>query len=333
VGLADQALRGGSPGVALAVREAGAVSIHVAGVADVDTAQTIEPATTFAVGSVDKTFLAALVLQLVDEGALELDAAAPLPDVPFETGPITVRQLLQHTSGLPDYLQEPMRERLLEDPTRRWSADEVLGMLPAPDAAPGERWAYSNTNYLLLARIVETTGRKPLADQVHDRVLAPLGLAGTGFGTPSARGYAPGDNWLAPDPADLVDMTQLSASLGYLARPLCSTAVDVCRFLGALLGGELLPMPLVCELLSTVPADGIEFDGYGLGIGSMSSVLGLAPSPCGPVWGHLGLAPGYTTIAFSRRDGSRQAVVMANIGLAPDAWRALGEVAWQAFCD
>src|SRR4029077_18196485 len=78
-----------------------------------------------------------------------------------------------------------------------------------------------------------------------------------------------------------------------------STAHDVARFLQALLGGELLTPEVRAELLTTVPSDWEESDGYGLGIEQVSSLMGQSPSPCGPAWGHLGFAMGHTTIALS----------------------------------
>ncbi len=128
-------------------------------------------------------------------------------------------------------------------------------------------------------------------------------------------------------------MSERNAGIGFGADSIVSTAPDVARFLGGLLGGELLSPRMLAEMTTTVPADGVEAVAYGLGIAEMTSALGLSPSPCGPAWGHLGLRPGHTTIAFSRLDGSSQAVVIVNAGLfGSDVWTALGATAWHAYC-
>jgi D-alanyl-D-alanine carboxypeptidase len=112
-----------------------------------------------------------------------------------------------------------------------------------------------------------------------------------------------------------------------------STVADVARFLAALLQEEVLPPGLLEQMLAAVEADGGEWDAYGLGIAEMGSLLGLVRSQCDRAWGHIGLGLGYTTVAFSRRDGSRQVVIAANqSGLSEPQLRVLGEAAWFAFC-
>jgi D-alanyl-D-alanine carboxypeptidase len=174
----------------------------------------------------------------------------------------------------------------------------------------------------------------PLREALRTRLAEPLGLTDTALpplaGRPTADGHMAPNNWLAPGQTDSAFLTQ---ALAYGADALVSTPSDVARFLEALLGGELLGPASAAEVLGTVPADGVEFDAFGLGIGELSSLLGIAPSPCGSAWGHLGLGFGHTTVALSRRDGSRQAVLAVDHGvLAPAVWAQLGNVVWRAFC-
>jgi D-alanyl-D-alanine carboxypeptidase len=131
---------------------------------------------------------------------------------------------------------------------------------------------------------------------------------------------------------DLVDVTDIDL-FTWGGGGMVSTARDVARFLGALLGGEFLPSGLRAEMLTTVPSDWEESDGYGLGIEEVTSVIGLAESPCGSSWGHLGFAPGYSTIALASKTGDRQVVILANTLLqTEEPWKALGELTWACYC-
>src|SRR6266511_3349668 len=261
--LAQHALAAGASGAVLAVREDAATAVGTAG-------EGMNTSTRFRFGSIGKTFVAALVLGLVDEGRLELDAplALYLPNAVANADAIRIRHLLQHTSGLRDFLQEE--------------------------------------SFLTFAL------------SQPDRPLEPAAV------------HMPPNNPLLPEQTD---PTPLTRTLAYGADALVSTPSDVTRFLEALLGGELLRPASAAELLRAVPADGVEFEAYGLGIGKLSSLLGVAPSPCGSAWGHLGLGLGHTTVALSRRDASRQAVLAVNQGLLPPAaWAPLGDVVWRTFC-
>jgi len=120
---------------------------------------------------------------------------------------------------------------------------------------------------------------------------------------------------------------------GWGSGEMISTARDVARFLQALLGGELLTPEVRAELLTTVPSDWAESDGYGLGIERVSSLMGQAPSPCGPAWGHLGFAMGHTTIALSSESGDRQVVVCVNsLVMSDETWEAIGRLVWAGYC-
>jgi D-alanyl-D-alanine carboxypeptidase len=339
--LAEAARTSGAPGLVVARREANGTRFGSAGLADIDSDTRPGAATQFNVGSVGKTFTAALVLALVNDGQLDLDEPVERHLAEVSVGPtILLRHLLQHTSGLRDFFAEPeFQASLHEDPGKRWAIDDLLELaLRGPPEPPGTRWSYSNTNYVLLWLLIERVGGSPLPDQLRERLTAPLGLNGTGFGRSSAssqlaRGYMPAENPFRPAASGLVDATALTASLGY-PDAFVSTPGDVARFLEALLGGTLLPPKLRSELLDAVPASGVECDAYGLGIELISSLFGTTSSPCGSAWGHLGLTPGYTTIALSREDGTRQVVLVANAGfIGTQAWEALAGAAWTAFCE
>jgi D-alanyl-D-alanine carboxypeptidase len=311
-----------------------------AGLANVETGEQLTPAHRFRVASVSKVFIATVVLQLVDEGALALDGdAAPLvPDT-------TIIQLLNHTSGLPNAdlfddlvaFFEPYRR----NPEHRWDVsphDLLAHVVEMPRLFPsGKGWAYSGSNYLALGLLVEETTGATLRDELQRRIFEPLGLAGTDLPEKSsddhglARSYLPPDNPLIPGPGP-VDVTTLDLPFNWAGGGIVSIPRDVARFLEALLGGELLSSGSRAEMLHTVPSDWPETDGYGLGIGRITSVMGRVPSQCGGAWGHLGLGP-YTAIAIASEDGTRQAVVLANSGvMAEEQWDALGRLAWAGYC-
>jgi D-alanyl-D-alanine carboxypeptidase len=325
-----------------------AVGPDFAGAAGVANIETGEPLTTehrFRIGSVTKIFVGALVLELVAEGAFNLDDDAG----PLVEG-VTIRQLLNHTSGLPDFQDDmaALFERYQEDLNYRWPLgrrDELALVLKRPRLfAPGEGWAYHGSNYLALGLLIEDATGSKLGDELRSRIFEPLGLAGTDLvdgplsGDRCARGYLPPDNPVLPGPGPgMVDVTQLDLPFYWAGGGIVSTAGDVATMLAVLLGGELLPDELRVEMLQAVESDWAETDRYGLGIGEMSTVMRRERSQCGPAWGHIGFSAGYTAIAVASEDGSRQVVVMANGQATSEdvwdaSWDAIGQLLWDLYC-
>ena len=333
-GYLEAVMDAGAPGViALSAGPEGRWE-QAAGLADAETGAPLTSAHRFPIGSLTKTFVATVVLQLVADGALELDRTPDGLDA-------TVRQLLNHTSGLPDaHSMEELLELYRLDPTQRAygipreTAALVLGktrLFP-----PGADWSYSGSNYLMLGLLIEDVTGSTLRRELQRRIFEPLGLTATDLpdAPPEdlARGYLPPDNPLLPAPGQsLVDVTEVLPG-DYAGGGVVSTADDVARFLHALLGGELIAPELRAELLDTVVSDWDEGDGYGLGIESITSI-GDETSPCGQAWGHLGFTLGHTTIALSSESGDRQAVVLVNTHpLTDDAWNAMARLAWACYC-
>ena len=174
----------GIPGVSVAIAFAdGSVWSGQAGRADVAGKRPVTADTAFSIASVSKTFTAALILGLVEDGRLGLESTVRtyLPDLAVDPT-ITVRQLLDHTSGLRDFYAHPRIDKaLLAKPARVWDAAKSLGYLGKPFAKPGVSWHYSNTNYLVLGLLAEAVGRAPVADQLRDRFFTPLGLDHTWY--------------------------------------------------------------------------------------------------------------------------------------------------------
>ncbi|MRH86097.1 serine hydrolase [Nocardia sp. SYP-A9097] len=303
-------VRGGFPGVQVVITGPDGPRTLTAGAGDLATGAPIPDHARVRIGSNTKTFVATVVLQLAAEGRLDLDAPIEryLPGVVHGTGndgdKISVRQLLQHTSGLPDYLaggnpeiraaaNTPQLEVLRDDV--RWRqyrpADLIsLAMTMPPQFAPGARSVYTNTNYLLLGMLIEKITGRPAAAEIGTRIIDKLGLPDTYF-------PAPGETVIrGPHPKGYqvidgkqVDFTDLNPSWGDSAGAMVATGADLDRFFTALLNGELLPAAQLEQMKQTVPFDRMPGAGYGLGLIHL-------PVSCGKdVWGHGGSIPGFGT--------------------------------------
>ncbi|MFF2659714.1 serine hydrolase domain-containing protein [Kitasatospora sp. NPDC058032] len=266
-------------------------------------------------GSNTKAFTAVVVLQLVAEGKVDLDAAVDtyLPGLVrgdgFDGRTITVRQLLQHTSGLPDYLD---KEVILNAPRRYYEPRELLDAALAQKArfAPGAQWEYSNTNYLLAGLIIQKVTGRPFGEEVTTRVIDRIGLRHTYVPVPgdmTIHEAHPQGYQRAAD-GSLRDYTELDPSWGWAAGAVVSTNTDITRFYGALLEGRLLPAAQLAQMRTTVPAEAAGTAvRYGLGLVSR-------PLSCGgTAWGHGGTIPGYYTAGGTTDDGRAVNIAVTTI--------------------
>ena len=315
----------GVPGVLAEVRTGTRQLRGTSGVADLGSRQPVDGDGFFRIGSNTKTFLSVVVLQLVAEHRLSLDDTVGhwLPSVVHgngnDGGKITVRELLQHTSGLHNYTDDlqaqitsPEAYRQLE--FRQFSRPDLLDIAFAhrPDSAPGAAWNYSNTNYILLGMIIEKVTHDSWENQVTRRIIVPLGLHHTyapGTSTRLPRPHATG--YLIFDKSTRVDTTAENMSWADSAGALISTAADLTRFWNAIGGGTLLPAAQTREMHQTVPAtggDSVSVPGsrYGLGIF-------FIPLSCGGgYWSHEGDVPGYNTIGAVSSDGHTTVALSIN---------------------
>ncbi|MEV0191456.1 serine hydrolase domain-containing protein [Kitasatospora purpeofusca] len=289
-----------------------------AGVTDLESRRPARADGRFRIGSVTKTFVATVVLQLVDEGRLRLDDPVErhLPGVVPDGGAITVRQLLNHTSGLYDYLDDPryffhddasLRSFLAEGRWADHSPAELIGVgtRGTPYFPPGQGWHYSNTNYVLVGEVIRHITGRSWQSEVERRIVRPLRLDDTvfpdsspGIPGPHAHGYAR----LPEGPADI---TLINPTVGGAAGNGISTTADLGRFHAALFGGRLLSAARLREMTTAVPAPMIGAH-YGLG-------LIRYDLPCGAVWGHTGGVPGYSTVLLGPVDGTRQFALSFNV--------------------
>jgi D-alanyl-D-alanine carboxypeptidase len=317
----------GVPGaLGLAARD-DEIHVAAAGLTDVSTGSLLTAEHRFPVGSLAKTFVSTVVLQLVADGLLRLDGSVDehVPGIRRAAGGVTLRQLLNHTSGIPDYFVEVVSAGL----HREWTPRELIALSSRSPGGEKGRWAYSNTNYVILGLVIEAATGGSFEQELARRVIEPLHLTSTGSRADehaTARGYLAPSNPIVPssDP-ELVDSTEVGTSWGWPA--VVSSAEDVARFLHALLGGELLPTAMLDAMLATVESDWVESVRYGLGIEEISSVMGMAQLGRETYWGHLGLGLGHTVVGLASRDGRRRTVVMVNQGMiADETWQAIAEV-------
>ncbi|MFB6894744.1 serine hydrolase domain-containing protein, partial [Kitasatospora sp. NPDC056327] len=288
-----------------------------AGVTDLDTNRPARADGRFRIGSVTKTFVATVVLQLVDEGGLRLDDPVEkhLPGTVPGGQDITLRQLLNHTSGLFDYLETG--DFLFEDEEslrtflagRRWQdyrpADLIAAGVGRPVYfPPGRGWHYSNTNYVLVGEVIRAVTGRSWQSEAERRIVRPLRLTDTVF--PTSRPDIPGPHahGYARLPEGPVDVTLVNPTVGGAAGNGISTTADLNRFHAALFGGGLLSAARFAEMTTTVPAPGIDAH-YGLGLTRYD--LG-----CGELWGHTGGVPGYSTVWLGAKDGARQFTLSFN---------------------
>jgi D-alanyl-D-alanine carboxypeptidase len=330
--LAEEVVEAGAPGVLVQVQDRGKVRTIVLGVAHDAPRRLVHEGDRFRIGSVTKTFVAAVVLQLAAEGRIDLEDTVDewLPGLVPGGERITVRQLLAHMSGLFDYVEDERVSAADEqDPRHAWSPRELVELAVAHPSQfrPGERYSYSSTNYLLLQLIVERASRTSLERQLERRIVQPLGLGGTSFET----GVVPGAHihgHRPPSHQGVVtgpprDTSGEAASWTWGAAAIVSTAEDLRRFFQALLRGRLLAPAKLRDMKTLVPAGSLR---YGLGLAAF-------PTPCGDAWGHTGNAQGTITVAWNTEDASRQVIVVVNAyPLTGELEDAVRRLQLTAFC-
>ena len=254
-------------------------------------------------GSNTKAFVATVVMQLVAEGKVELDQPITkyLPGA-IKDERITVRQLLNHTSGLANYTAYMGLEKFEEVRHRYYEPRELLDIANAHETTnqPGEKFKYSNTNYLLLGLLTQKVTGRPIAENVDQRIIRKLNLRDTywpGVGDQTIEGKHP--HGYARTSNGVEDVTELDPSWGWAAGQIISTTKDLNTFYRGLLKGDLLPQAQLKEMQKTVDTAGEMWPGveYGLGIAS-------SPLTCGGrYWGHGGDIHGYETRGGVTADG------------------------------
>jgi CubicO group peptidase (beta-lactamase class C family) len=291
------------PGVSAVVSENGRVVWSSAsGRGDLSTATPLTPDSLFRYASISKQFTAALVLKLVDEGRLSLDDDLGKL-LPTETPPawhkVTVRQLLNHTSGIPSYTGKPgfMSEAQTKKPATTQQLIDITRADPL-DFAPGTGYRYNNSGYVVLAAIAEKLTGKPWSVALREKVTGPLGLrsirCGCEPGPSLVAGYTEGDR-----PAQKIDMTVPSG-----AGALVGTAADLARWADALHGGKVLkPATYQAMITANLPKGAGERYAFGL---TRDEVRGI------PTIGHNGGIFGFKTESLYMPDRKLFVAVLSN---------------------
>jgi D-alanyl-D-alanine carboxypeptidase len=306
------------------------------GVRDLVTSRPAQPNGRFRIGSVTKTFVSTVMLQLSAEGSVDLDAPIEryLPGLIPGGQNITVRQLLNHTSGIYSYtdaLIPATPEGFLRIRFNRYTPRGLVAIAAAhpPYFPPGTGWHYSNTNYVLAGLIIERVTGRPYGEAVTRRVIRPLGLHDTsvpGTRTAIAGPHAHGYLLVGTEPDQRpVDTSELNPAIAFSAGEMISSTKDLNTFFAALLRGRLLPPAQLAQMKTTINLG--PGSGYGLGIERDEL-------PCGvTLWGHGGGIPGYATITEHTADGGTQLSSSLNPLRDDDAvLGAAGAMIGTAFC-
>ncbi|MEV6173500.1 serine hydrolase domain-containing protein [Streptomyces sp. NPDC051954] len=316
----DATVAAGVPGVTAEARDADGVWKSAAGVGDRTTGAPRGKNDRFRAGGITNTFVATVLLQMEAEKKLSLDDTVErhLPGLVTGNGndgsKITVRQLLNHTSGLFDYILDVTyyETYILGDGFLQHRYDTLtpqqrlkVAFSHAPLSQPGAGHSFSHTNDVLAALIVEKVGGTSYENEVRRRIIKPLGLKATshaGTGTrlpqPSSRGYS--KLFFSSQPDRIDDVTELNGSQGWGDGDIISSAGDLNRFYGALMGGKLLPAQQLKELKTTVVNPDFPSASYGLGVEQLTLSCGTT------IWYHDGGTVGWLTLAAFTEDGRHQ---------------------------
>lgn len=312
--VAQEAVSAGATGVQIRSVRDGHSRTVTAGVSELDSRKPLSPTGRFRIGSTTKSFVATVTMQLVAEHRLGLDTPVEryLPGLLPRGNEITVRMLLQHTSGLYNYLRTISLASTDLEKVRyqHFSPEQLVAIATAQplDFPPGSKYSYSNTNYTVLGMLIERTTGHAWGDEVAKRILRPLGMHDTTV--PGDRTRIPGKHAHGYQEMNgkLVDVSELNPSVAMprarsSPRPRTWTSSSKRSRRGGSFHAALLGQ-------MTTPRSAI--DEYGLGLQTRTT-------PCGiPVFGHTGGIPGYGTVAFTSADGKRRVEASLTLGRGPD---------------
>ena len=336
------ARHGGPPGAIAIVQRGKHREVHAFGVRNIETGQPMRPGDRTRIASTAKAFSGAVALSLVSKGRLSLNdtIGERLPGLPKAWHKVTLRQLLEHTSGIPDFsLEEGYRQAVFASLKKAPPPEKLLTYAYGEDLLfePGSRYHYSNSDNIAVGLMVESATGRSYEDQLRLRVYAPLGLKkttlpkGANLRAPYIHGY---DNDPSEKPPE--DYSEVMAA-GWLwaSGGIVSTPSDMNDFIRGYVGGDLFDRGTRAQ--QRLVQEGGSSEPPGPGDNSAGLAVFRYRTGCGTVWGHTGNTPGYTQFMAASPDGSRSAVVSVNAQLTPvagepGAFEALRRAEGRAVC-
>ena len=316
----DEAVRDGLPGVSLVLKGAGFDFRAAAGVSDLITREPLTPDHLMYVASVGKVFTAVVALQLCEERKLDLEAPITtwLPAELTKRIPsgdqITLRHLLSHTSGIFDYMNDDHTWRIdfSKDPRREWSHDDIIAYLYDKPLLfePGTDYHYSNSNYILVGRIIEQVSGEPLHQQIRQRILSPLDLRHTLNGAAALRNQKHAHGYINRY-GHIIDTFPWYSHYGLADSGIHSTPADLAVFIQSLFTSEAILSERMRMVMTDVSSTWQLDDEYGMGI-----YVQRNPWGAGLRWyTHDGIDPGYQADIMYLPDYDLVVVVAANASL------------------
>lgn len=299
--------RTGVAGIAVAVARRGTLLVQRgAGWADVERRVPVDSASIFRVGSVTKQVTAALVMREVERGRVDLDAPVTryVPDAPVQGRRVLVRQLLNHTSGMPSYTALGERwSRQLGGPFVRDSFVALVREAPW-EFEPGEQWRYSNSGYWVLGLLLERVTGVPYATLVQRELAGPLGLPSLGW-CDTARAVPPATRGYARRAGALVPVPPVELTHPFAAGALCATAGDLVRWADALAGGRVVQPASYARMTTpdTLANGSAQRYGFGLMTGNLRGHRVVT---------HNGAITGYAADVLRLPDDSLTVAVLVN---------------------
>ncbi len=316
--VADQ---GGPPGIAVVVARGESIEVLTAGVAKLGSKRPIRINDHMRLASVAKAFSGAAALSLVARGRLSLDdtIGERLPDLPVSWWPVTLAQLLNHTSGIPDFSKEDafldaLRASLEVAPPPRQLLAFVAGK--PPSFAPGTQYRYSNSDNIIVGLMVEEASNRPYEEVLRRRVYRPLRLTRTSLpsGPDMPRPYVRGYELRDDPPSDVSE--SFAAGWTWASGGIVSTPADATRFVRGYVSGALIDQKTRAAQFRFLRGGSSEPPGPGEN--SAGLALFRYDTACGTVYGHTGNTPGYTQFISATSDGTRSAVVSINGQITPE---------------
>jgi D-alanyl-D-alanine carboxypeptidase len=315
--LAGRVVSGGAPAISVAWSIDGRSADVALGVDAIGETASATARDHVRIGSITKTYVATLALLMEEAGEVDLDRSIEqyLPGLVPGGSTISLRMLLNHTSGLFDYAELPaVFDIYRDDPGHVWRPEELIALATKqpPYFAPGAGWHYANTNYAIIGLLLGAIAHQPLDELLDARLFQPLDLSDTSYATTNVLPAPAMHGYITNPHGDLADVTAIDPSEGGAAGAIVSTPTEVRRFLELLLNGRVLRPASLAEMQTVVHVDGDDLiEAYGLGLYQLDA-------GCGPIWGHDGEIFGYMSFAYASPDGRR--TLAATTSLPGDPW-------------